>query len=87
LGRKAGRHVNGVSVSLRLADGETVSISDEEMGRVYDLLWGMVPSRGALTAAAKIKRATTGSTSLLPDTFDEQESKLVLAALGQLHGA
>lgn len=44
-------------VLVNLHDGATVEIAEAEADKLYDQLWLLVPRRGAVTAAAKIKHA------------------------------
>jgi len=42
---------------LRLADGTAIELSRDQARQVYEHLWSLVPARGALTAAGKIRDA------------------------------
>ena len=42
---------------MNLESGAVVEIADAEAAQLYDQLWLLVPQRGAVTAAVKIKHA------------------------------
>jgi hypothetical protein len=49
--------VPGGLVRFALDDGETLTVAEENVQRVYDLLWQLAPEPGAITTAAALHTA------------------------------
>lgn len=48
----------GEEVRLTLHDGERLTIADEDVPRVYENVWRLVPKPGAVTLAQALKAAS-----------------------------
>lgn len=53
--------VPGGPVRFTLDDGETLTVAEENVQRVYDLLWQLAPQPGAITTAAVLHAAAQQS--------------------------
>ena len=55
------------SVRFTLDDGETLVVADEDIGRIYELLWGLAHEAGAVfTAALLIEASRTSEYACTP---------------------
>lgn len=50
--------MSGTPVRFTLNDGETLSLPDETLSKVYELLWQLAPTPGAISMAAVIRGAS-----------------------------
>jgi hypothetical protein len=77
-GRRS-RYFHPVRAHLELHDGERLALDDKQAAQLFDQLWVLVATtRGALSAAAKVRRAHSISRG---ETLDEAESAAVRVAL------
>ena len=53
--------MNDPSIRFRLEDGEIVSLTGDEISRVYEQLWRLAPTPGAVSTAALVRAPTTRS--------------------------
>ena len=75
------------SARFTLDDGETVIVADEDLRRVYDLIWRLVPRRGAVSAAALIRARTSQSEVVRRAiTLDADQSAVLREAIAILRG-
>lgn len=73
-------------VTLRLHDGRAVTIGSDEVMALFDELWLLAPTtRGAVTAAAKVRVPSIYGRHPADDTLSAHESAAILAALQRLH--
>ncbi len=74
------------SIRFTLDDGETVIVVDEDPRRIYDLIWRLVPKRGAVSAAALI-RATMSQSGFARTAIElnADQSGVLREAIAILH--
>lgn len=76
----------GGSVSFTLDDGETLGVADEDLWRVYDVLWDLAKEPGAVTTAALLMDAGRRSPfARLPISLTTPQSTALRKAIALLH--
>lgn len=71
-----------------LDDGETLAIADEDVGRVYELLWGLAHEGGAVfTAALLIEASRTSAYARTPIKLTPPQSAALREAVALLDSA
>jgi uncharacterized protein YcgI (DUF1989 family) len=73
--------------TLRLENGDRISLTDAEADRVFDELWLLAPwQKGAVSAAAKLKQAHIWSLFHGEDVLDAAETAAFREALRRTTG-
>jgi hypothetical protein len=71
--------------TVRLHDGEQVTLSPSQAERVYDELWLLANRvKGAIAAAAKLKKTDTWTLLHGDDVLNEEETAAFRQAYGRL---
>ena len=68
-------------IVLHLHDGESLVVSPAAAKRLYDELWLLTERKGAITAAAKLKRVATWDLFHGEDPLSEEETAAVRDAI------
>jgi hypothetical protein len=77
--------VPGGPVRFTLDDGETLTVAEEDVQRVYDLLWQLAPQTGAITTAAALHTAAQQSEFTRPTVeLTPTQSAMLRHAVGLL---
>ena len=72
-------------VQLALADGEMVSIYQDDVRRLYDALWALVPEPGAASAAAILHHEMLQpGFSRVPITMTSQQGHALQIAMSRV---
>ncbi|MGH3056186.1 MAG: hypothetical protein ACRDL7_14525 [Gaiellaceae bacterium] len=78
--------VAGGSVRFTIDDGDTLTVSDEDLPRVYDELWRLAPQPGAVTAAALVHAASLQSElTRRPVELTATQGAMLREAIARLH--
>ena len=72
-------------VRFRLGDGEVVSLPDDDLAQIYELLWRLAPKLGAVSLAAVIRGVTRDPVRFgAPIDLTDSQSAALREAIGLL---
>jgi hypothetical protein len=74
----------GGPVHFVLDDGEMLTLAQDGLSEVYELLWKLAPKRGAISLAAMIRVAVRSDVMGSPIDLDETQSAALREALASL---
>ena len=75
----------GGPVRFRLDDGETLTLAQEDLAEIYELLWQFAPKQGAISLATVIRGATQSDVLRAPVDLDPKQSAALREAMALVH--
>ena len=73
--------MSGGDVRFALHDGETMTIASGDVERVYENLWRLAPTPGAVMLAGVLVAQSRGATGLRPVELTEPQSAVIREAV------